>query len=325
MRSELAAPFLFEGRVLGVLNLESERVAAFSDDDRRFVSQLANDAAIAIHNAERYAQLEIAYAQLETANRELQETRDRMSASQAVAWLGIQGADWKHTINQKIFSISNYTNGLRRQLARLEAPDEVRSAVERALTRIEEVSNRIRDVDFTSYAPDRTTASVPVDTTVRELVEGWVRDQPVTAIYHLGCDGVRAALAKQWFKVALEKLVKNALRAMPDGGELTVTTQRAGEHIHILVKDTGPGLPGTVKPYFLKQAIPPTENRQGSGMGALIARFVALAHDGELTVAWSGPDQGTALLLQLPIAGEQKAASVSEVREGWREQTPAAT
>ena len=49
--SELAIPLMVRGKVIGVLNLESEKMNAFSEDNCRLLSAFANQAAIAIENA----------------------------------------------------------------------------------------------------------------------------------------------------------------------------------------------------------------------------------------------------------------------------------
>lgn len=50
-RSELAVPIRMKDRVLGVLNVESLKVAAFTDDDVRVLQMVADQAAVAIQNA----------------------------------------------------------------------------------------------------------------------------------------------------------------------------------------------------------------------------------------------------------------------------------
>ncbi|MBN1428386.1 MAG: GAF domain-containing protein [Anaerolineae bacterium] len=51
VRSELAAPIMLKGKHLGVINLESVHLNAFTPDHARFVANLAEHAAIAIANA----------------------------------------------------------------------------------------------------------------------------------------------------------------------------------------------------------------------------------------------------------------------------------
>jgi len=63
-RSELAVPILLEGKVVGVINLESTEPSAFDEDDLRFVQALADQAAIALRNAHLFEKEERRVAQL---------------------------------------------------------------------------------------------------------------------------------------------------------------------------------------------------------------------------------------------------------------------
>ncbi|RPI20433.1 MAG: GAF domain-containing protein, partial [Chloroflexota bacterium] len=55
-RSQLSIPLIHEGRVLGVLTLESDRLNAYTTNDQAFISQLATQAAVAVVNAELYSE-----------------------------------------------------------------------------------------------------------------------------------------------------------------------------------------------------------------------------------------------------------------------------
>ena len=54
--SELCVPLKYEDQVLGVLNIESNHLAAFSNRDQELLNYLASSAVIAIHNATLYEQ-----------------------------------------------------------------------------------------------------------------------------------------------------------------------------------------------------------------------------------------------------------------------------
>jgi PAS domain S-box-containing protein len=58
MLSEIAVPIKIRNRVLGVLNVESERLAAFDEEDKRLLEILASHVAIALSNIERRENLE---------------------------------------------------------------------------------------------------------------------------------------------------------------------------------------------------------------------------------------------------------------------------
>ncbi len=53
-RSELVMPIRYEDQIVGVLNLESDQTAAFDMDTQHFVEALADQAAIAVGNAQNY-------------------------------------------------------------------------------------------------------------------------------------------------------------------------------------------------------------------------------------------------------------------------------
>jgi NtrC-family two-component system sensor histidine kinase KinB len=55
-RSELDVPLLYEGRSLGLLSLQNPQVDGFTTSDQTFISQLADQAAIAVANAELYGE-----------------------------------------------------------------------------------------------------------------------------------------------------------------------------------------------------------------------------------------------------------------------------
>ncbi len=54
--SKLCVPLVHEGRVMGVLALESERANAYSSNDEAFISQLATQGAVAVVNAQLYSE-----------------------------------------------------------------------------------------------------------------------------------------------------------------------------------------------------------------------------------------------------------------------------
>ncbi|HEC21497.1 MAG TPA: GAF domain-containing protein, partial [Chloroflexi bacterium] len=58
-RSQLGVPIVLNGRVIGAIALESAMLNAFTEEDARFVGQLAIQAAVAIRNAQLYRRAQI--------------------------------------------------------------------------------------------------------------------------------------------------------------------------------------------------------------------------------------------------------------------------
>ncbi len=86
-RSELAAPLKVKGRVIGVLNAESDELDGFDESDLKLLSTLAAQAAATIENARLYEQ-----AQQEIAERKGAELALLQERNKAQKYLDIVGA-----------------------------------------------------------------------------------------------------------------------------------------------------------------------------------------------------------------------------------------
>jgi signal transduction histidine kinase/HAMP domain-containing protein len=77
VRSWLGVPLLGQGRVYGVLMLESDQPDRYSEDELRALAALGNQAAIAMENARLYAEAQERTLQLEVVTRVTQEVSTR--------------------------------------------------------------------------------------------------------------------------------------------------------------------------------------------------------------------------------------------------------
>jgi signal transduction histidine kinase len=106
----------------------------------------------------------------------------------------------------------------------------------------------------------------------------------------------------------LINLLKNALEAMPGGGEITITSRVKGTNAEISVSDTGAGLAPEVagnifQPYF-------TTKEKGTGLGLAICQNIMAEHGGCL-FADSPPGRGATFTIQLPLQETSPAAGAS--------------
>jgi two-component system, OmpR family, sensor histidine kinase BaeS len=101
-------------------------------------------------------------------------------------------------------------------------------------------------------------------------------------------------------------LLANAIRHTPPGGAVTVRTGRTGDSLTIAVTDTGHGIAPDDLPKVFDRFWRADESRSrhtgGSGLGLPIARQLAEAHGGTLTVD-STLGAGTTFTVILPLAG----------------------
>jgi signal transduction histidine kinase len=104
-----------------------------------------------------------------------------------------------------------------------------------------------------------------------------------------------------YLKQLLLNLILNGVQAMPRGGALTIDAHADKNSLQLTVSDHGTGMTAETlahifEPYF-------TTKRNGSGLGLSIARRIAEAHGGTITVE-SEPDNGSRFRILLPFKSE---------------------
>jgi signal transduction histidine kinase len=102
-------------------------------------------------------------------------------------------------------------------------------------------------------------------------------------------------------KQLLLNLIDNALKYTSPGGHITLSLYRDEDWVRVSVADTGIGIPSDALPHIFDRFFrAQREGRKGAGLGLSIARWIAEAHDGRLSVE-SQVGRGTTFTLWLPI------------------------
>jgi two-component system sensor histidine kinase RegB len=99
--------------------------------------------------------------------------------------------------------------------------------------------------------------------------------------------------------VALRGLVNNALDATEKHGQVDVSCECDDGHVVWTVRDTGVGMPETVRARALEPFYTTKPAGKGVGLGLFVAHALAISSDGRLTLE-SEPGVGTTVRLALP-------------------------
>jgi histidine kinase len=105
----------------------------------------------------------------------------------------------------------------------------------------------------------------------------------------------------------LTNLLSNALRYTPSGGEVALGILLHDNHIQVVVRDTGIGIPPEHLPHIFTRfyRVDKSRSRQagGSGIGLTIAKHLVEAHEGKIWAESQGGDQGSIFFFTLPLSG----------------------
>jgi signal transduction histidine kinase len=279
--SELAAPLLQDGEVIGVLSLESETPAAFDENDELALCALADFAVIATRNS---------------------AAAEDLSRANAVAMLGAWAADVIHDLNREIGAIRRSVYILKR---RTRLKGELRE-------RLDEIDRGVERLAFFALPEEPARRGVftdpwnsaPVDEVIRRELAAYGAEYPWAAWEcDLGCTGVRAAMHEQWLSRLLHHLMRNALEHMGNRPAPTVwlRTTLDGGMVHIEVEDNGTGVRPEIVNLLFRRAIPHDEPGRVRGRGLLLARFLAEQHGGKIWLSRNTPGGGACFRLTIPV------------------------
>ncbi len=103
----------------------------------------------------------------------------------------------------------------------------------------------------------------------------------------------------------LINLLTNSAEALEGGGDIFVSTEgergkgKGGPMVVIRVRDTGPGMPASVRERILEPLA--SSKHRGKGLGLYIAARITENHGGRLSIE-SGPAGGTTVSVRIPAA-----------------------
>lgn len=238
----------------------------------------------------------------------LVQLQESLRRQERQATFGRVAVGLAHDLSHPIQNIGNSTRLLMREDIEPESRATLHRTIERELTTLKRFLDDLRNLvkpkpierfamDLNSVVSDTVESMRPEGDRSGVAVVGRYGDGPLTI------DGDRFALGRVY-----RNLITNAIQATATGGEVTITTTRAGDFVDTTIADTGSGIPPERLPDIFEDFV--TTKRRGLGLGLAISKRIVEQLEGEIAVH-SDVGRGTSFTVRLPVnrAATQAAAS----------------
>lgn len=229
---------------------------------------------------------------------EYKSMEERLLQSERLAAVGNTVSHIAHEIKNPLAIIGGFARQLQNTPGLDDKGQHKLDIIVEEVGRLEGMIAEMRDfVKRPSPKKDLGDLETLLDEVV-DLFNDTFQDQHITLKRERATETPTLRFDRQQIHQVLINLFKNALEAMPRGGELTLATRVNGPNLEVSISDTGQGMSPEVKanifqPYF-------TTKETGTGLGLAICQNIMQEHGGCI-IADSVPGQGSTFTIQIPL------------------------
>jgi len=318
MRSSVAVPLL-KGQeladdndaLLGVLLLESSKLAAFEHQDVELLEALAQEAVIAIQNAMQHQKLQLMYTKYA-------KEQERRVAAERWAVMGQAATALAHRINNIMGIVPVSAKEVRSTLTDISMPSLDRNWIEENLERIERNAKFILKLSDALFRPFKDTGPplrLNVNLLINEAIES--ADLPNDIQIEINCtEDIPDVESNSLLVDIFVELFTNARKAMQDRPEKKLCIQtrtessQEGMWVTVEITDSGCGIP-TEKMEHLWGMF--QLSRGGLGFGLWWLRTF-IERQGGTIECQSQLDQGSVFTVRLPAVDNSLSEGLHDIK-----------
>lgn len=255
---------------------------------------------------------------------EKRQIRERLKQSEKMDSLGQLAGGVAHDFNNFLGGIIGSAELLQEELAEQEIPLSFVSMILNAADKAADLSRKLL-----TFARKEMTLKVPVD--INTIIEDMIAilrhtiDRRIIIKTDFDPQNPRIRGDVSQIQTALLNLAINARDAMPDGGEISITSGvlyldeeyclrhtyqiTPGFFVRIILSDTGSGIPAAYLNKIFDPFFTTKETGKGTGLGLASVYGTIIDHQGQIQV-YSEEGRGTTFNLYLPLEEENLTAGL---------------
>jgi len=325
--SLISMPLRVGDRIIGVINLAREKYDTVSPSDAqpftfmdlKFLNTLMTYVAYALDNARLLEETRQSAKQLQEVIDQLRAAQEQLVRGETSRAIGVLASGVAHHLNNLLAVVLGRIEFL---LQDTKEPRSVRSlkTAQRASLDAADVVRQLRSFGQTSPISEAVPLNLnQVAQEVFELTRRHWQDETRS-----GGTQIRASVEPGSIptilgdplslREVLTSLFINAVKALPDGGQITVRTWASPQGVLCSVADTGVGMSKEVRERAL-QPFFTTKGPRSRGLGLSVAYAIVQAHGGDLAID-SAEGRGTTVTICLPVRETASEPELGTVPEG---------
>lgn len=312
LNAALTVPCFLEDKLIGILILGEKRSKKlYSEDDLAVFSVLANQAALAIENAQFYD--------------EIQKTNEQLIQAEKLATIGTMADGLSHQINNRFHALSLISGDSLDILQTFdfsECSEKVKEVINDIRVALEKIQNNVLQggevvKGLLKYSRPEDGGFEPVSLIevvngAIEMLQYKIKLKEIRLVQNIPIGlskliGSRIQLQEVFFN-----LIDNAFDAIKERqmvlkeygykGKIEISAVCLDSHVEIIIADNGIG----VKEHDRKKLFAPffttkASSRKGTGLGLYVIEKIVTAHQGKLSVD-SNYGVGTHFVMLLPTS-----------------------
>ena len=233
----------------------------------------------------------------------------QLANAERLAAVGKLASKVAHELNNPMDGILRYINLAMRIIEQenLEKPKEYLTQCRQGLMRMVQIVSELLEFSRSTYA---SLEYVKIEQIIEDAIKTMDARAEASNVRVLRnyAPGIPQIGNGNLFQVFCN-LIKNALDAMPDGGELSISTRLAADDTAVVeFRDTGTGLPAENADAIFEPFFTTKDKGKGTGLGLAICKDIVERYHGRIT-AENAPQGGSIFTVYLPVAGNSEKNS----------------
>lgn len=291
-KSLVGVPMRIRDKVIGVLEGINKRDGDFSNEDVDILLVIANQAAVAINNAQMMESLQSTYEELSRL--------DKIKSD----FISIAS----HELRTPLFHILGYAEMLEQ-----EAEGESAENLQRVLKSARLLQSLVEDMTNMNMLEARSQELQKEKLVLQDILADayqeiayTAQDKNIDTELTLPSGPVKILGDAEKLKYVFLNIYQNAVKYTPEGGRIHTSISIRQDMVHIQVQDSGIGIPpkelDIIFDRFRQIEEHLIRSSGGLGLGLSIAREVVELHNGKIWAESQGQDHGSTFHITLPLA-----------------------